>query len=183
MNELVRSIDTLSAPEREQWVRSLASRLGGDFTYKFTKGQAEHGGDIGSVPLGKLLSEADSEVLDQLAYLAEIRRRVSSIDRLVARLIEVIMLLQNGLPVMADDISLIDSLVAGTDSPSTSIIEPINKKFKLGDSVKKSTKGSSWRGKVVGYYSTAVTPEGYYVESIFEKGSVHLYPVEVLEKY
>ena len=53
-------------------------------------------------------------------------------------------------------------------------------KFKLGDYVFKIS-GSSWRGRVVGTYSTTLTPEGYCVESIFEYGSVQLYPAKALE--
>lgn len=56
------------------------------------------------------------------------------------------------------------------------------KKFKLGDSVRK-TKGSQWKGKVVGEYSTALTPEGYAVESSTELGSVQIYPASALERY
>ena len=37
-------------------------------------------------------------------------------------------------------------------------------------------KGSNWTGKVVGFYSTDLTPEGYAVESETEKGSVQIYP-------
>ena len=54
-------------------------------------------------------------------------------------------------------------------------------KFKLGDPVRK-TKGSCWSGKVVGTYSTELTPEGYAVESFVEKGSVQIYPAAALEK-
>jgi hypothetical protein len=42
------------------------------------------------------------------------------------------------------------------------------------------TKGSSWRGRVVGYYSTDQTKEGYAVESEFEPGSVQIYPKSAL---
>ena len=52
--------------------------------------------------------------------------------------------------------------------------------FSLGDTVRK-TKGSQWTGKVVGFYSTALTPEGYCVESSTEIGSVQIYPVSALE--
>lgn len=52
--------------------------------------------------------------------------------------------------------------------------------FKLGDHVRK-TKGSNWRGHVVGTYSTALTPEGYAVESDTETGSVQIYPAHALE--
>lgn len=37
-------------------------------------------------------------------------------------------------------------------------------------------KGSSWTGKVVGFYSTNLTPVGYAVESETEIGSVQIYP-------
>ena len=51
--------------------------------------------------------------------------------------------------------------------------------FLLGDRVTK-TKGSCWTGKVVGFYSTALTPEGYCVESENEPSSVQIYPVAAL---
>lgn len=54
-------------------------------------------------------------------------------------------------------------------------------KFELGDRVTK-TKGSNWTGRVVGTYSTKLTPEGYAVESEFEHGSVQIYPASALEK-
>lgn len=53
-------------------------------------------------------------------------------------------------------------------------------KFKRGDLVRK-VKGASWQGVVVGEYSTALTPEGYAVESIHEIGSVQIYPAAALE--
>lgn len=53
-------------------------------------------------------------------------------------------------------------------------------KFKLGDSVRK-VRGSQWRGRVVGFYSTSLTPEGYAVESDTEVGSVQIYPAAALE--
>ena len=53
--------------------------------------------------------------------------------------------------------------------------------FALGDTVRK-TKGSQWHGTVVGTYSTALTPEGYAVESSTEKGSVQIYPAGALER-
>lgn len=54
-------------------------------------------------------------------------------------------------------------------------------KFAIGDTVRK-TKGSQWHGKIVGTYSTTLTPEGYAVESSTEKGSVQIYPAAALEK-
>lgn len=53
-------------------------------------------------------------------------------------------------------------------------------KFKLGDYVRK-TKGSAWEGRVVGTYSTRLTPEGYCVESFAHFGSVQIYPGSALE--
>ena len=53
-------------------------------------------------------------------------------------------------------------------------------KFKPGDTVRK-VKGSQWHGKIVGWYSTELTPEGYAVESSTEKGSVQIYPAAALE--
>lgn len=59
-------------------------------------------------------------------------------------------------------------------------IEASHGPFKLGDRVRK-TKGSSWHGRVVGFYSTSLTPVGYAVESEREPGSVQIYPVSALE--
>lgn len=53
-------------------------------------------------------------------------------------------------------------------------------KFRMGDLVKKST-GSEWEGRVVGWYSTEQTPEGYAVESSAHRNSVQIYPVTALE--
>jgi hypothetical protein len=47
--------------------------------------------------------------------------------------------------------------------------------FDAGDRVTK-IKGSSWTGRVVGFYSTTLTPRGYCIESENEPGSVQLYP-------
>jgi hypothetical protein len=52
-------------------------------------------------------------------------------------------------------------------------------KFERGDRVEKIS-GSSWRGHVVGEYSTKLTPEGYAVESEREPGSVQIYPAKAL---
>ena len=53
-------------------------------------------------------------------------------------------------------------------------------KFTLGDLVEKVS-GAHWRGKVVGTYSTELTPEGYCVESDAHKGSVQIYPAKALK--
>ena len=63
-----------------------------------------------------------------------------------------------------------------TPSPNT----PTEANFKLGDVVRK-TKGSEWAGRVVGTYSTTLTPEGYAVESAAHSGSVQIYPASALE--
>lgn len=55
-------------------------------------------------------------------------------------------------------------------------------KFKLGDMVRKS-RGGAWHGKIVGTYSTSLTPEGYAVESYYEVGSVQIYPAAALEPW
>lgn len=46
----------------------------------------------------------------------------------------------------------------------------------------KKKRGARWRGVVVGFYSTSLTPEGYCIESLHEVGSVQLYPAEALEE-
>jgi hypothetical protein len=53
-------------------------------------------------------------------------------------------------------------------------------KFRMGDLVKKST-GSEWVGRVVGWYSTEQTKEGYAVESSAHRNSVQIYPATALE--
>ena len=56
-----------------------------------------------------------------------------------------------------------------------------HKTFEMGDNVRK-VRGSQWRGRVVGWYSTDLTPEGYAVESDTERGSVQIYPAYALER-
>lgn len=51
----------------------------------------------------------------------------------------------------------------------------------MGRRVRK-TKGSSWQGRIVGYYTTTLTPIGYCVESEREPGSVQIYPESALER-
>lgn len=53
-------------------------------------------------------------------------------------------------------------------------------KFRMGDLVRK-TSGSEWQGRICGTYSTALTPEGYAVESEAHAGSVQIYPAKALE--
>lgn len=51
--------------------------------------------------------------------------------------------------------------------------------FNLGQRVEKIS-GASWRGRIVGWYSTALTPVGYAVESENEPSSVQIYPAKAL---
>ena len=55
-----------------------------------------------------------------------------------------------------------------------------HKTFNMGDLVRKKS-GSEWEGKIVGFYSTELTPEGYCVESATHSGSVQIYPASALE--
>lgn len=64
--------------------------------------------------------------------------------------------------------------IANSETPN--IMEA---KFKEGDRVTKKS-GSNWTGRVVGTYSTSLTPEGYAVESETEHGSVQIYPATAL---
>jgi dihydrofolate reductase (trimethoprim resistance protein) len=58
---------------------------------------------------------------------------------------------------------------------------PFTATFKPGDRVRKKS-GAAWQGKIVGWYSTNLTPEGYAVESEAHPGSVQIYPVSALER-
>lgn len=58
--------------------------------------------------------------------------------------------------------------------------DPERAKFSRGDLVRKRS-GSQWQGRVVGEYSTALTTEGYAVESEAHAGSVQIYPAAALE--
>lgn len=53
-------------------------------------------------------------------------------------------------------------------------------RFARGQRVRKKS-GSSWQGRIVGFYSTSLTPAGYCVESEREPGSVQIYPESALE--
>lgn len=53
--------------------------------------------------------------------------------------------------------------------------QTLERKFALGERVTKIN-GSSWTGRVVGLYSTDLTPVGYCIESENEPGSVQIYP-------
>jgi dihydrofolate reductase (trimethoprim resistance protein) len=51
--------------------------------------------------------------------------------------------------------------------------------YPLGAYVTKRS-GSHWTGRVVGFYSTSLTPIGYCVESDAHPGSVQIYPEHAL---
>lgn len=53
--------------------------------------------------------------------------------------------------------------------------------FWIGTRVRKRS-GSEWQGRIVGWYSTEMTPEGYAVESEHHKGSVQIYPALALQR-
>ena len=52
--------------------------------------------------------------------------------------------------------------------------------WEIGTRLRKKS-GSSWQGRVVGYYSTELTDVGYCIESEREPGSVQIYPASALE--
>jgi dihydrofolate reductase (trimethoprim resistance protein) len=56
-----------------------------------------------------------------------------------------------------------------------------NWKWGYGTRLRKKA-GSSWQGRVVGFYQTHLTPEGYAIESEREPGSVQIYPAAALEE-
>lgn len=59
--------------------------------------------------------------------------------------------------------------------------KPFDKSFRFGDRVRKKS-GAEWQGRIVGWYSTSLTPEGYAVESEHHAGSVQIYPAAALER-
>lgn len=63
-------------PARTLWLLREQAKIAEKWYVKFDKGQKEHGADLGTVPLEKLLDELEAEHLDALSYIAEIRRRI-----------------------------------------------------------------------------------------------------------
>lgn len=55
--------------------------------------------------------------------------------------------------------------------------------FHPGQLVKKCGTKGQWHGRICGSYSTDITPEGYAVESLLERGSVQIYPASALEPW
>ena len=64
--------------------------------------------------------------------------------------------------------------------PFASYPMPLAMKFHHGARVRKKS-GASWQGRIVGFYSSSLTPIGYAVESEREPGSVQIYPEAALE--
>ena len=62
------------------------------------------------------------------------------------------------------------------------LLPPPGWRWRIGDMVRKKS-GGSWHGRVVGFYRTSLTAEGYAVESAREPGSVQIYPVGALESH
>lgn len=60
-------------------------------------------------------------------------------------------------------------------------VYPATSKYQFHDRVTKIS-GSSWTGRVCGFYSTALTPIGYCIESDTETGSVQVYPEKALKE-
>jgi dihydrofolate reductase (trimethoprim resistance protein) len=73
------------------------------------------------------------------------------------------------------------SSVAVGESHDHQVKPPFPATFALGDRVRKKS-GAAWQGRIVGWYSTQLTPEGYAVESEAHPGSVQIYPVAALER-
>lgn len=76
-------------------------------------------------------------------------------------------------------LSMVATIRALQEQLKTAREDAGNRKFNLGDRVEKIS-GSSWRGYIVGFYATTLTPEGYAVESENEPGSVQIYPVTAI---
>ena len=54
-------------------------------------------------------------------------------------------------------------------------------KFRFHNRVRKIS-GSEWQGRVVGFYSTRLTPIGYAVETEHHTDSIQIYPEGALER-
>lgn len=79
----------MSPEDREEWLQVNARLVSRLFIKKYNDGAEEHKGDLGEVPLDKLIDEMINEALDQLAYALEIKRRSDLISKAeVSRLIK-----------------------------------------------------------------------------------------------
>lgn len=82
-----------------------------------------------------------------------------------------------------DSLSLVQAFAAHRETAEARALAKAMQwpdQWPLGTRVRKR-KGSSWQGRVVGYYSTDLTPCGYAVESEREPGSVQIYPKAAFE--
>lgn len=66
----------LTVAQRNDWYHDVAVDLKDAFIAKVTAGQREHGCDLGSYPMERLMDELQNELIDAMCYLAEIRRRM-----------------------------------------------------------------------------------------------------------
>lgn len=62
---------------REMWVVNQGNIIAEKFKAKYRAGQLEHKGDLGEVSVMQLLNEMEAEALDQLAYVRELKRRIT----------------------------------------------------------------------------------------------------------
>jgi hypothetical protein len=90
----------------------------------------------------------------------------------------------SGISANANDWAVLLARVAAqirmaVDEDSKNLALTINQRFALGDRVEKII-GASWRGRVVGTYSSTFTAEGYCVEIEREPCSVQIYPATAL---
>lgn len=79
-----------------------------------------------------------------------------------------------------DPVIMTEALEAALSAQSREI-KALEQRFPLGSLVRfKSDKGPQWQGKVCGYYSTEITPEGLVVECDAEgaRGIVHVDPAK-----
>jgi hypothetical protein len=72
---IIRNVDQLTPEQRNEWLFLVSQGLAQGFTSKYLQGQTLHGGDLGEVRAGQLFDEIQSELIDGLCYLAELRRR------------------------------------------------------------------------------------------------------------
>jgi len=66
---------------RRHWVEDTAENIARRFQMKFHRGIQEHGNDLGYVTTEQLINEMEAEALDQLAYVAELRRRITPLTK------------------------------------------------------------------------------------------------------
>lgn len=72
-----RRVSPLNLDDRHSWLVAVTTDLATKFKVKFMRGQFEHKGDLGDVPIDSLISEMESEALDQYAYIQELKRRAT----------------------------------------------------------------------------------------------------------